>query len=92
MRFEEISGKLVNVDNILYVNALQNTDTGNIICHFILKNDIVLTEVYQDDIVYRMSLEKYGIIKVNWIEKIMKNFYVKIISKILKRAFIKRIK
>lgn len=92
MRFEEIAGKLVNVDNILYVNSSENDETGKVTCHFILCKDLILTEIYQDVVTYRLLLEKYGIIKVNLIEKIMKFIYVKFISKITKRTFIKRVK
>mgnify|MGYP003293428461 CR=1 FL=1 len=63
MNLAYISGKLVNTDNILYINCKQNEETGKIHCLFVLSKEIVIEELYTDKEAFRRAFIRYGLMR-----------------------------
>ena len=80
MKLAYISRKLVNVDNILYINPDERED-GSITCLFVLSKDFILQEIYQNREEFEMKMLEYGITKFNYAREIItliKKFFKKI--------------
>lgn len=93
MKMAYIEGKMVNVDNILYINHYE-AEQGHIHCLFVLSDDIVLKEIYKNRNEFKIKMYEYGIWKFTTTMAIKNLLYFvlnKISSKIKQRK-IKRIK
>ncbi len=61
MRFVSIAGKLVNVEQIRYVNHREDKDTGKVYCLYVFDTNTVLQEVFNDVELFEQAMVKYGI-------------------------------
>lgn len=61
MRFVSIAGKLVNVEQIRYINHREDKDTGRVYCLYVFDTNTVLQEVFSDVEKFEQAMVKYGI-------------------------------
>jgi hypothetical protein len=87
MRFVAIAGKLVNIENINYINHRTDSNTGKVYCLYVFDEKTVLEEVYESCEAFENALLKYGILekKTEEIHK-LKNLCIMGID-ILKKTF-----
>ena len=48
MKLAFISGRMVNIEQILFINALEDKSTGEVVCNFVLAKDYILQEKFKD--------------------------------------------
>lgn len=60
MRMVNIAGKLVNVEQVRYVNHRKDADTGRVYCLYVFDTNTVLQEVFSDVEKFEQAMIKYG--------------------------------
>lgn len=60
MRMVNIAGKLVNVEQVRYVNHRKDIDTGRVYCLYVFDEKTVLQEVFADVEKFEQAMIKYG--------------------------------
>lgn len=63
MKFRLIGNKLVNLENILYINSREDEETGEIHCLYVLSPEVVIEQRYINAEAYQRALVELEIIK-----------------------------
>lgn len=88
MKIAYIGKKIVNLDNLIWIDTVQD-ETGKIYCLFVFSKDLTVQEDYKDAEEMRIKFEEYGICrketKTEELLWLIKEFFRKIATKYKRR-------
>lgn len=71
MKLAFISGRMVNIEQILFINAVEDKSTGEVICNYVLTKDYILQEKFKSRLDFEVRMEECGIFKTNLFKMIV---------------------
>ena len=71
MKLAFISGRMVNIEQILFINALEDKSTGEVVCNFVLTKDYILQEKFKSRLEFEVRMEQCGIFKTNLLKMLV---------------------